>query len=139
LNGPFQPSGSTSLGGFYLGGDTQTRLDGFSGIPASGVIVYAYTGMGNPVALRTIGQRYVLFGEGGFLTNNDNGSWLSDTTEPFATTYDISKDTNYKPAPRPASGTTVTTYAYPIYNSYFFANAMAWAIEQAQFYGINRN
>jgi len=138
LNGPFQPAGSTSLGGFYLGGDTETRLYGFSNIPSSGIIVYAYTGKGNPVALRTTGQRYILFGEGGFLTNNDNGAWLSAVTEPFATTHDLdSNDLTYRPAPRPSSGTTPTTYAYPIYNSYFFANAIAWAVDQSQFYGIN--
>ena len=142
LNGPFQPEGSTSLGGYYLGGDTETRLYGFSNIPSSGIIVYAYTGKGNPVALRTTGQRYVLFGEGGFLTNDDNRSWLSNVTEPFATTRDLATsdpayNTLYQPAPRPSSGTTPTTYAYPIYNSYFFANAIAWAVDQSQFYGIN--
>jgi len=138
LNGPFQPAGSTSLGGFHLGGDYETRLYGFSRIPASGVIVYAYTGAGNPVALRTVGQNYVLFGEGGFLCNDDNGSWLSSSTEPFATTRDITPgDTSYRPAPRPAQGTGTGALSVPIYNSFFFANAMAWAVEQAQFNGIN--
>jgi len=142
LNGPFQPAGSTSLGGFYLGGDSEVRLYGFKNIPPSGIIVYAYTGQGNPVALRTTGQRYILFGEGGFLCNDDNRSWLSAVTEPFATTRDLDMsdpayNTLYQPAPRPSSGTTPGTYAYPIYNSYFFANAIAWAIDQSQFYGIN--
>ena len=139
LNGPFQPAGSTSLGGFYLGGDTERRLYGFSNIPPSGIIVYAYTGLGNPVALRTTGQRYILFGEGGFLCNDDNSSWLSDYTEPFATTHDFdASDQTYRPAPRPAANSTATNvYAYPIYNSFFFANAIAWAIDQSQFYGIN--
>jgi len=140
LNGPFQPEGSTSLGGFNLGGDTENRLYGFKNIPPSGIIVYAYTGAGNPVALRTTGQRYILFGEGGFLANNDSGDIKANDNsniEPFATTHDLDKnDLTYRPAPRPASAIG-TYYAVPIYNSYFFANAIAWAIDQAQFYGIN--
>ncbi|MFV0332016.1 MAG: hypothetical protein ACK5KL_19685 [Dysgonomonas sp.] len=134
LEGPFQPTidgeVTTTLGGLRIAGDTEERLYGIENVPTSGIISYGYgTEYTNaPVCFRTIGQRYLYFGDGGYLTNDDNGSWLSDLTEPFAT----STDGTYRPIMRP-NANSYTNVA----NSYFFGNVLAWAIEQAQYYGIN--
>jgi len=141
LNGPFQPEGLKSLGGLDIGGDSQTYLQYVTGLPSTGILVYGYnssapTATGPRVsAFRATGQRYFYFGDGGYLTNDDNGSWLNNITEPFATTNDPPlKDGQYRPAVRPA---TTTGYPNGAYNSFFFGNLIAWAVNEAQFYGIN--
>ena len=140
LNGPFQPEGLKTLGGLDICGDSETYLHYVTGLPSTGILVYGYntstpTTTGSRVsAFRATGQRYFYFGDGGYLTNDDNGTWLSIVTEPFATTNDTLKDGQYRPAMRP-----VTTGNFPngAYNSFFFGNLLAWAIDEAQFYGIN--
>ena len=140
LNGPFQPEGLKTLGGLDICGDSEPYLHYVTGLPPTGILVYGYntsapTTTGSRVsAFRATGQRYFYFGDGGYLTNDDNGTWLSIVTEPFATTNDTLKDGQYRPAMRP-----VTTGNFPngAYNSFFFGNLLAWAIDEAQFYGIN--
>jgi len=141
LNGPFQPEGLKTLGGLNIAGDTEYRLWYATGVPASGVLVYGYnvsTGgqaAGGISVFRATGQRYFYFGDGGYFCNNNNNKWdLTYPAEPFATTHDFdSSDLTYRPAARPAN----PGYTDQVYNSFFFGNLMAWAINEAQFYGIN--
>jgi len=146
LNGPFQPiingTQTKTLGGLYLCGDTETQLYGVTGLPASGIIIYGYNnattapGAGSVSAFRATGQRYCYFGEGGFFTKRDNGNNPTSTTiEPFVTSHDLdSSDNTYRPALHDA---TSGNFQYGDCNSFYFANMLAWAIDQAQFYGIN--
>jgi hypothetical protein len=141
LQGPFQPEGSTTLGGLDLGGDTELLLAGHNNIPTSGIIVYGYNGAGSPTVFRTSGQRYFVFGDGGFLTNRvltNPSITTSSNIQPFAVVrnYDSSSPYPYKPAAR-ASNTTTNSYANGAYNSFFFANLVAWAVSEAQYYGVN--
>jgi len=131
INGPFQPAGARSLGGLDVGGDTETTLYYVAGLPQAGMIIYGYnsSGTGRVSAFRATGQRYCYFGEGGFFTNDNNGSWLSAATEPFA----VTGAPEYRPAMRPVT----TDYPNGAYNSFYFANMLAWAIDEAQFNGIN--
>jgi len=139
INGPFQPAGMKSLGGLAVGGDTERTLYYVSGLPQAGMIIYGYnsSGSGYVSAFRATGQRYCYFGEGGFFTNDNNGSWLNDHTEPFATTHDYPGDpayNEYRPAMRRVEA---ANYPNGAYNSFYFANMLAWAIDVAQFNGIN--
>lgn len=130
IEGPFQVADRKSIGGLNIAGDTENRLYSIANIPSSGIISYGY-GAGDrssePVCFRTLGHRYFYFGDGGFLCNDNNGSWLSAITEPFATT-----GTDHQPAMRPN-----TANFTDVVNSFFFGNVMAWAIEESQFYGVN--
>jgi len=140
LNGPFQPEGLKTLGGLDICGDSETYLHYVTGLPSTGILVYGYntstpTTTGSRVsAFRATGQRYFYFGDGGYLCNDDNGVWLNTNTEPFATTNDTLKDGQYRPVKRPV---TIGNFPNGAYNSFFFGNLLAWAIDEAQFHGIN--
>ena len=153
LNGPFQPADPNnpgqnlkSLGGLRIFGDTEPTLYGIAGLPGSGIVIYGYNnqstagiGLGSVSAFRTTGQRYCFFGEGGFFTRNTADGTPGANIEPFVTTG----SPNYQPAPRIVNaGDTYYQYQQtapysPGYNSFYFGNMIAWAIDQAQFYGIN--
>jgi len=149
LNGPFQPVINgvqvKTLGGLEVFGDTEDQIFGVKGLPGTGILIYGYNnasgsmdGIGSASAFRATGQNYCFFGEGGFFCN-PNGHTPSPNIEPFVTTG----PPDYRPAPRISStGDTFYQYQqtapYPSgYNSFYFGNMMAWAINQAQFYGIN--
>jgi len=154
LNGPFQPvidgTQVKSLGGLLIFGDYESTLYGITGLPGSGIVIYAYnnqttagTGLGSVSAFRATGQRYCYFGEGGFFCNTNSGTYPIESggRQPFVTTG----SPEYRPAVRPFISTAVDAYyilqrTAPYqggYNSFYFANMLAWAIDQAQFYGIN--
>ncbi|HCO68568.1 MAG TPA: hypothetical protein DIT04_12540, partial [Dysgonomonas sp.] len=96
-----------------------------------------------PTCFRLVGKRYLYFGDGGFLTNDNNNSWLSSVREPFATSHDFAGDpeyNDYTPRMRPnatGSGSGAGGIYTNVVNSFFFANIIAWAVEEAQYYGIN--
>ena len=131
LTGPFQPAGVKTLAGLDLCGDTEINgLYQVTNLPGT-VIVYGYncngTGTG-PVVFRATGVNYCYFGEAGFFTGIPNPT--GGTICPFY----VGPGPQYSPAMRP-----VATPNFPngAYNSFYFGNQMAWAINQAQFYGIN--
>lgn len=151
IEGPFQPiingEQRTTLGGLNIAGDTENRVYSIGNIPTSGIVNYGYATVfpEESYCFRIIGQRYVYFGDGGFLTNNDDSKWRSHRTEPFATSHDFTGDSEYNdytPRMRPdsspsgSSGDDAASYTN-VANSYFFGNVMAWAIQEAQFNGIN--
>ena len=131
ITGPFQPAGRKTLGGLDLGGDTETTMYYVEGLPQNGMIVYGYnrSAAERVAVFRATGQNYVYFGEGGFFTNDGNTTWLNAITEPFATTG--------APEHRPAMRATSTGYPNGAYNSFFWGNMLTWAIDLAQFKGIN--
>jgi hypothetical protein len=133
IAGPFQPAGAKHLGGYDLGGDTEASLYNVRGLPATGVVVYSSntTAAANAgvTAFRTTVLNYCFFGEGGFFTSRQNTTFPTADIEPYA----VTASPEYRPAARPVSS------AYPngAYNSFYFANMLAWAVEEAQFRGIN--
>ena len=149
LNGPFQPviNGvqTKTLGGLELFGDAGNQMWGVIGVQgSSSITVYGYNnastapGIGSASAFK-IGTNYIYIGEGGFLCN-PNGGTPADNIEPFITTG----PPDYKPAPRVVSAggdgnyKNQQTAPYPSgYNSFFFGNMLAWAVQQSGINGIN--
>jgi len=127
LNGPFQPTGSKTLGGDDICGDTESSLVQVTGLPSTGILIYGYNTTSGVSCFRATGQRYCFFGEGGFFTGRLNSAFPTNGIEPFAT------DTQGRPMMRPVC----TNYPNGAYNSFYFGNMLAWAVDQAQFYGIN--
>jgi hypothetical protein len=131
MNGPFK-----SLWGTAWGEDASTTqtVSGLSG--NNHAVVYStYGGNENKVTMfRTksaeegVNNTYkgALFfvGDGGFISNHDHEKY--PTIEPFWT------DRKDRPIP-------CTSYARTVNNSEIFGNMMFWAIDYAQFYGINRS
>jgi len=72
------------------------------------------------------GNNFLWVGDGGFLAGS--------SIEPSPTIWPCKIDTNGVPIPKPNYGPTATN-RQPVYNSIFYANAIAWAINYVQ---INR-
>ncbi len=86
--------------------------------------------------LRHNGLSFIWFGDGGFLSNDINGSqYNSNTIEPF-----VAPAPTYFPVQKTAYGYAGNGYSggsMQVQNSILFANMIAWAIKQAEFSGIN--
>lgn len=113
INGPFG-----NLGNLYWGEDASSTSF-VSELPPN-CIAYSgnTTGTGSVVTSfrhNTLG--FVFAGDGGFLSNDAGGNGT-------ATTYPC-KNTNGIPVAQ-------TNYSKPVYNSVFYANAIAWAINYIQ-------
>lgn len=131
INGPFGDIRGK------LWGDDATDAVYFTGLPSGEISVYSNatnannntgTVSGAVTAFRHKSFNLVWVGEGGFNSQSGNtGDLNSNTICPFIL------DANKKPTPKTTYGTTGTL----IYNSTFTANAVAWAIKQAEFSGIN--
>ncbi|MFY1047174.1 hypothetical protein [Chryseobacterium sp. GP-SGM7] len=138
LNGPFG-----DVRGKNWGEDASTTIN-ITGL-TSGFIPYSFAQPINSATARTgvTGLRhsslsYIWFGDGGFLSNeNANGNqYLSNTIEPFV----APSSGGYFPVQKSAYGTAGNGYtagSMQVQNSIIFANALAWAIKQAEFSGIN--
>lgn len=138
LNGPFG-----DVRGKNWGEDASntTNITGLT----SGFIPFSYAQPINSATARSgiTGFRHsslnlVWFGDGGFLSNeNANGSQYPSTTiEPF-----LAPSTGgYLPVQRTGygyAGNGNTTGGMQVQNSIIFANALAWAMKQAETNGIN--
>ncbi len=131
LNGPFGDIRGEKWG------DDATDVVYMSNIPYSDIIIYSNATNANNNTGSVVGAitayRHKVFnliwvGEGGFNSQAGNsGELTSSTICPFMI------DSNNKPIPKTTYGPTGTR----IYNSTFTANALCWAIRQAQFNGIN--
>lgn len=138
LNGPFG-----DVRGKNWGEDASTTVN-ITGL-TSGFIPYSYAQPINSTTSRTgiSGLRhsslnFIWFGDGGFLSNeNANGNqYTSNTIEPFV----APSSGGYLPVPKSAYGYAGNGYALgsmQVQNSIIFANALAWAIKQAETNGIN--
>jgi len=133
LTGPFQPNGSNTLGGLGWGSDAN-GASVITGLPST-VIVYStgYTSAtGQGVTMfRDPNLNLFFVGDGGFTSkpNNTYGVHNSVTICPFA----VDGAPTFQPIPR-----TGWTGGGAVYNSYIYGNILAWAINQAQFRGINK-
>ncbi|MCW3160466.1 hypothetical protein [Chryseobacterium oryctis] len=127
INGPFG-----NLAGKYWGEDCSETLR-INNLPSNEIIVYSngiynntLGSSNNITSFRHATLNLVWIGDGGFVSNNNS-------TTAGATCYPFLTDANNRPIPRPNFGSTNTT----INNSIFVANALAWAIKEAEFNGIN--
>lgn len=126
LNGPFG-----DIRGLLWGNDT-AGASGVKGLPADDdLIILSQNSSGTPIILKHKKYNLLFIGEGGFNANLSGGTGSTAGTT-SSTSYPLAIDTNYKPITRTgwSGGNTVE-------NSRLIANAIAWAIKQAQFNGIN--
>ena len=130
MNGPFG-----DIRGMQWGEDA-SQTEGIQNIPGSQVTIYSYatdmsgassTGASSLVTSFKHNTLNIIFVcDGGF---NSCAVNTSNTICPFTL-----NGSNF-PVSKPNFGRGTTRYS--VYNSVFTANALAWAIKQAQFYGIN--
>lgn len=138
LNGPFG-----DVRGKNWGEDASTTVN-VSGL-TSGFVPYSYaqpinntTARTGVSGLRNNSLNFIWFGDGGFLSNeNANGSqYASNTIEPF-----VAPSTGgYFPVQKSAycyAGNGFAAGGMQVQNAILFANMVAWAINQAEFSGIN--
>jgi hypothetical protein len=138
LNGPFG-----DVRGKNWGEDASTTVN-TSGLTSS-FIPYSYAQPINSTTARTgiSGLRhsslnFIWFGDGGFISNeNANGAqYSSNTIEPF-----VAPSTGgYFPVQKSSygyAGNGYTTGGMQVQNAIIFANALAWAMKQAESNGIN--
>nr|WP_314493805.1 hypothetical protein [uncultured Chryseobacterium sp.] len=138
LNGPFG-----DVRGKNWGEDASATIN-LSGL-TNGFISYSFAQPINDATTRTgiTGLRhnslhFIWFGDGGFLSNeNANGNqYTSNTIEPFV----APSSGGYFPVEKSVYGSAGNGYAagsMQVQNSIIFANALAWAIKQAETNGIN--
>ncbi|GEJ48046.1 hypothetical protein [Chryseobacterium sp. ON_d1] len=138
LNGPFG-----DVRGKNWGEDASTTVN-VSGL-TSGFTPYSFAQPINSTTsrtgisgLRSTNLNFVWFGDGGFLSNeNANGNqYTSNTIEPFV----APSSGGYLPVQKSAygyAGNGYTAGSMQVQNSILFANMLAWAIQQAEFNGIN--
>lgn len=138
LNGPFG-----DVRGKNWGEDASNTIN-ISGL-TSGYTPYSFAQPINDATSRTgiTGLRhnslnFIWFGDGGFLSNEfANGNpYPSNTIEPFV----APSSGGYFPVEKATYGSAGNGYAagsMQVQNSIIFANAMAWAIKQAESNGIN--
>ena len=135
LNGPFGDIRSRTWG------EDASATSSLQGLPLSDLTVYAGSTAVNSATARagvTMFKHNSLnvfwIGDGGFLSNTSaRGSVPSAVAFPFATDqndFPIRKS-NYGVA-----GNGIAAGSLDVYNSIVFANAMAWAVMRAEFFGI---
>lgn len=135
LNGPFG-----DIRGKFWGEDSSSSIM-MKDIPASAVSIFAgasainSTTTNNGVTMFKHNSLNLFWiGDGGFLANfYANGEYPGFVVQPFVT------DANNFPLPKNYgyAGNGFTAGSLPVYNSVLFANLMAWALERAEFNGIN--
>lgn len=143
LNGPF---GNLTSGKYW--GEDASATGVISGLNLANITVYS-GGSGynwptsNPGTVSMFKHNTLnLFvaGDGGFLSNHNTvGNSTSNTIEPFAVNannFPISRAYGIASTSSSPAG-TLPAGSWQVSNSIVFANAMAWAIKRAQFYGIN--
>lgn len=137
LNGPFG-----DIRGLQWGEDASSTTYA-TGLPSSEITVYSGdTNISTASPSGTIGRvtafkhntlNFIWVGDGGF--NSQCGSVASPNTSDIICPFYA--DTNYKPIAKPSYGNGAAAYEMEVYNSIFYANALAWAIKRAEFSGIN--
>ncbi|MDR2948605.1 MAG: hypothetical protein LBV71_05305 [Prevotella sp.] len=131
INGPFG-----DLRGLFWGGDCGD-VRSVLGLTAANLIVYSKASNGNLIFFRDPNINFIYNGEGGILANPSRGNTGPNATGASSTTYPFAIEvTTYKPITR-TGWTTTGGGTGNVENSRLFANMMAWAINQAEFNGIN--
>lgn len=139
LNGPFGDIrgkywGEDAGGGSYI---TNAPLGSITTYSTAVPITSNNTNVGVS-SFRDNTHNFIFIGDGGFTSNPNNTTGAagngSQTICPFAV------DAAGKPIARTGygnGGNGTSAGGYTVYNSILFANALAWAIQQAEFNGIN--
>ncbi|SEH29802.1 autotransporter outer membrane beta-barrel domain-containing protein [Chryseobacterium culicis] len=139
LNGPFGDArgklwGEDAGGGSYL---TNIPAGSITNYSAANPITSTNTFVGVS-AFRDNTHNFIFFGDGGFISNPNNTTGPAGNGSQVICPFAI--DSNGKPIARTGygnGGNGTVAGAYTVYNSIVFANALAWAIKQAEFNGIN--
>ncbi|WP_165041148.1 hypothetical protein [Dysgonomonas sp. ZJ709] len=127
VNGPFSKplTGSTLAGKTWF--EDASLTQGIQNVPLDQIIIYSYSPTnGLVVAFRDKKLNYFYIGDGGFLS----GYLRAETC-----CYPFQVDSNNMPIA--AYDVYDVNQVRNRYNSYFFANIMAWALRQATTNGIN--
>ncbi len=136
LNGPFG-----DIRGLQWGEDASSTF-AIGGLPSGDVNTYSTdsdisgtsNGVGNTSAFRHKTLPFVYVADGGF-----NSSYITSSTTayPFISGSKIIDGVTYPNYPLPYNNYGRGTTKYSVYNSVFSLNALAWAAQYAEFYGIN--
>lgn len=141
LNGPFGDIRNKNWGG---DASVETRA---INLPSGNITVYSTASLVNAnntatntgvTIFRDNSLSLIVVADGGFISNNNTN--IGPTYLTYNQYCPFAIDSNYKPIGRNAYGYTGYNWTQgqaPVYNSVFFANALAWAINQAEFNGIN--
>jgi len=125
LNGPFG-----DIRGKLWGNDTLGAIS-IKGIPEEDIVVYSRDSSGNPMIFKHKYYNLLFIGEGGVFANYNGIAGSTGGTASGSTSYPVAFDNNYVPITRTNFGSA------SVENGRLFGNIMAWAINQAQFNGIN--
>lgn len=125
LNGPFGDIRNKKWGNDTGG------AKGVRGIPENEWIIYSRNSNGTPMIMRHKTYNLIFISEGGFNANYNGVTGSAGNGNTVSYPLAIS-DVEFKPITR--TGWTGST---TVENARFMANALAWAIYQAQFNGIN--
>lgn len=132
LNGPFG-----NIKGLQWGDDA-SQTAGLVNLPEDKIIVYS-TGYDMSNNIDTYVNRITAFRHKtlNLIWVGDGGFFSYSATDPIRSAYPFKLDGNKLPKPKPNYGSADARPRYNVYNAIFFANALAWAIKQAEFDGIN--
>jgi len=153
LNGPFG-----DVRGKYWGEDASYTIN-VKGL-SNNIEIYSYAQSindaitGYPTSESNIRQgvtgfrheslNLVWFGDGGFISNEyiNGNPYPSNTIEPFVAResngyFPEQKDTYGSASPSNSISGVKPAGSWPVQNAIIFANIMAWAVNQAEFNGIN--
>lgn len=125
VNGPFG-----DIRGLLWGNDTQ-GASGAQGLPDDDdIVVISKNNNGTPMILKHKSYNLLFISEGGFNANLNGATGSNGSSSSIY--YPFAIDANFKPITR-----TGWRGSYTVENSRLMANALAWAIKQAQYNGIN--
>jgi len=125
LNGPFG-----DIRGTLWGNDTLGAIS-ITGIPEEDIVVFSRDASGRPIIFKHKYYNLLYIGEGGVFANLNGATGSTSGAGSGTTSYPLAFNGNHEPITR--TGWTGGN----VENARLFANAMAWAIKQAQFNGIN--
>jgi hypothetical protein len=132
LNGPFG-----NIKGLQWGEDS-SQTAGLINLPEDQITVYS-TGYDMSNNIDTYVNRITAFRHKtlSLIWVGDGGFFAYSATDPVRSGYPFKLDGNKLPISKSNYGSADARPRYSVYNSIFFANALSWAIKQAEFDGIN--
>jgi hypothetical protein len=126
LNGAF-----ADLRGEQWGADGYF-MHGFGGLPNNDIIIYnTRKGDGKPCFFRHKVKPFVFVGDGGFISNAQR--YIGQTYQGVSDYCPFAINSAYQPIKR----INYTTSVVSVSNSELFGNILAWAVDYAEFHGIN--
>jgi hypothetical protein len=125
----------SSLAGYYWGDDSEANTYVIEPGHSGDFVVYSSCD-GAPIMVRYKKKNLFFVGGSGFLSGTIPSS-NNNTSYPFATGSSPKYHANSKFMSGGYSGTGMGSGSGTTENAHIFGNIMAWAIYQAQYYGIN--